>query len=99
MMLSQIDVAYYIVIRHSVFAWSEIPRFFFWVIRSVLKTHHLILEVYDVVCLLVSQCSVLSIIFHEKLCNLLCFVLVLRPYFDSQSTLLSSLSHCLYRSV
>ena len=35
----------------------------------------------------------------EKLCNLLCFVRVLRPYFVSQSTLLSSLSHCLYRSV
>ena len=99
MMLSQIDVAYYIVIRHSVFAWSEIPRFFFWVIRSVLKTHHFVLEVYDVVCLFVSQCSVLSVIFQKKLCNLLCFVQVLRSYFDSQSTLLSSLSPCLYRSV
>ena len=78
MVFSQIDVAYYIVIRHGVFAWSEIPRFFFWVIGSILKTHHLILEVYDVVCLLVSQCSVLSVKFQKNYVT----YFVLCEYFD-----------------
>ena len=92
MVIPQIDVAYYVEIRISVFAWSEIPRFFFWVIRSALKTHHFVLEVNNVVGLFVSQCSVLPVIIQKKQCNLLCFVQVLRPYFVSQSTSLSSLS-------
>jgi len=58
--LSQIDVAYNVVVNDCVFARAEVPGLLFRVVWSVLKAFQLVLEVQDVVGLLDSQSFVLS---------------------------------------
>ena len=53
-MLSHIDVADNIVVHNCVFTRAEIPWFLLGVVRSVLKTFQLVLEVEDVIGLLVA---------------------------------------------
>ena len=53
-MLSHIDVADDIVVDNCVFTRAEVPWFLLGVVRSVLETFQLVLEVEDVIGLLVA---------------------------------------------
>jgi hypothetical protein len=64
MVFLQAIVAYNIIINQWVSFRSEVPWFFFWVIWSVFETWELILKVKNVVCLFISQCSILILSKH-----------------------------------
>lgn len=58
-MLSHIDVTYYVEIHQCVLAWPEVPRLLLRIIGPAFKTHHLVLKIHNVVCLFISKCSIL----------------------------------------
>ena len=63
MVLFHVNIAYNVVVDHSVLSGAEVPWLFLGVIRTVLKTFQLVIEVQNVVCLLVSESTIL---FKEK---------------------------------
>lgn len=62
MVLLENNVADDVIVRTSILAGSEIPWLLLRVVRSLLKTFHLAFKVENVVSLLVSQRSVLSVL-------------------------------------
>jgi hypothetical protein len=59
-----------VIVRTSILAGSEIPWLLLRVVRSLLKTFHLAFKVENVVSLLVSQRSVLSVLdMHDLPCS------------------------------
>lgn len=62
MVLLETNVADDVIVRTSILAGSEIPWLLLRVVRSLLKTFHLAFKVENVVSLLVSQRSVLSVL-------------------------------------
>jgi hypothetical protein len=61
------NVADDVIVRTSILAGSEIPWLLLRVVRSLLKTFHLAFKVENVVSLLVSQRSVLSVLDMDDL--------------------------------
>lgn len=67
MVLLETNVADDVIVRTSILAGSEIPWLLLRVVRSLLKTFHLAFKVENVVSLLVSQRSVLSVLDMDDL--------------------------------
>lgn len=67
MVLLETNVADDVIVRTSILAGSEIPWLLLRVVRSLLKTFHLAFKVENVVSLLVSQRSVLSVLDMDHL--------------------------------
>lgn len=67
MVLLENNVADDVIVRTSILAGSEIPWLLLRVVRSLLKTFHLAFKVENVVSLLVSQRSVLSVLDMDDL--------------------------------
>ena len=59
MVLLHVYITEDVVVHHSVFAGSEVPRLLLGVIRTILESLELIVEVQDVVSLFHSHCLVL----------------------------------------
>lgn len=71
MVLLETNVADDVIVRTSILAGSEIPWLLLRVVRSLLKTFHLAFKVENVVSLLVSQRSVLSVLdMYDLPCSL-----------------------------
>jgi hypothetical protein len=69
--LLETNVADDVIVRTSILAGSEIPWLLLRVVRSLLKTFHLAFKVENVVSLLVSQRSVLSVLdMYDLPCSL-----------------------------
>ena len=60
MVVPLVDVADNIIVHQGVFTGSEVPRLLLGVIRAVLQTLQLVVEVQNVVSLLVTQGAVLN---------------------------------------
>lgn len=70
MVLLETNVTDDVIVRTSILAGSEIPWLLLRVVRSLLKTFHLAFKVENVVSLLVSQRSVLSVLdMHDLPCS------------------------------
>lgn len=67
MVLLETNVADDVIVRTSILAGSEIPWLLLRVVRSLLETFHLAFKVENVVSLLVSQRSVLSVLDMDHL--------------------------------
>lgn len=67
MVLLETNIADDVIVRTSILAGSEIPWLLLRVVRSLLKTFHLAFKVENVVSLLVSQRSVLSVLDMDHL--------------------------------
>ena len=60
-MVLHVDVADDIVVNHRVFSRLKEPRFFLWIISTILKAFQLICKIHDVVGLLLPQGSILLV--------------------------------------
>ena len=60
-MLSQVHVTDDVVVTLSVLSWTEVPWFLLGIVRPIFKSDHLILKIYDVVGLFVSQSAILYV--------------------------------------
>ena len=59
MVLFHVNIAYDVVVDHSVFPGAEVPWLFLGVVRTVLKALQLVVEVQNVVSLLVPESTIL----------------------------------------